>query len=121
MLSVDRWQRELQAMRFGFPRFAWFADRPYFGFQGFLRGRRSHRLYEVVLEAKECFYPEFKPAVYLNPPVGHHWIRPDYYGWKNGRRNVPQLCVPGEIWIPARDNFASWLLRTIEYLEKSDA
>ena len=121
MLTVVRWEKELELMQYNFPKFAWFADPPNFGFQGYLRGRRSGRLYEVVLEADERFYPAHKPAVYLNPPVGPHWIRPDHYGWKNGRRDLPQLCVPGDIWIPKLDNFGSWLLRVIEYLEKHDA
>ena len=118
MLTENRWRMERELMQYNFPEFTWFADPPHFGFQGRLKGRRTGRLYEVVLEADERFYPQHKPAVYMNPTLGTHWVRPEHYGWKNGRRNLPQLCVPGDIWTPARDSFGSWLLRTIEYLEK---
>ena len=105
MLTQKRWGKELQLMRDVFPQFGPFAAPPKFGFQGRLRGKRTGRLYEVVLEADERVYPQEPVAIYMNPRIGHHWIA-------DGR-----MCVEGQQWIPARDNFGSWLLRTIEYLE----
>jgi len=93
-----------------FPEFKWFAQPPRFGFQGYLRGKNTNRLYAVVLEANEKTYPQVPPNVYIDPRVGHHWIQDI----------PPKLCVEKE-WIPSRSTFANTLLAAIKYLEEFDA
>jgi hypothetical protein len=120
MLTEDRWRREQELMRQNFPQFAPFAAPPWFGFQGHLIGSRSGRRYEVVLEGDERKYPQYKPAVYLNPQIGSHWVAPEHYGW-SGRPHMSQLCLESLDWKPARSSFANMLLRVIKYLEEFDA
>lgn len=119
-LTLIRWQKERELMRYTFPEFTPFAEPPWFGFQGFLIGSRTGRRYEVVIEGHESKYPQFKPAVYMNPQTGSHWVMPEYYGW-SGRPQRPQLCLDSLDWKPARSTFANMLLRVIGYLEQYDA
>jgi hypothetical protein len=120
MLTEDRWQMERKLMQNNFPQFVPFAEPPWFGFQGYLIGRKTGRRYEVVIEGDERKYPHFKPAVYLNPQIGRHWINPEHYGW-SGRPQRLQLCLDSLDWKPARSSFANMLLRVIKYVEEFDA
>ena len=107
-------------MRQEFPQFKSIVEVPYFGFQGHIEGKRSGTLYEVVLEGDERFYPEFKPAIYLEPKLGPHWVDPKLYGWV-GRPNELQLCANYvNMWQPALSNFTNVLLRVIDYLDEWD-
>lgn len=119
-LTPSRWQMERALMRANFPAFAPFAEPPWFGFQGHLLGPRTRRRYEVVIEGDERKYPQFKPAVYMNPQTGSHWVTPEHYGW-SGRPGRAQLCLDSLDWKPARSSFANMLLRVIGYLELYDA
>ncbi len=107
-------------MRESFPQFKPFAEPPWFGFQGYLIGRKSGKRYEVVMEGDERKYPHYKPAAYLNPRIGWHWVTPGHYGW-SGRPRLPQLCLDSLDWKPARSSFANMLLRVIKYVEEFDA
>ncbi len=120
MLTETRWMKEIDLMRRNFPTFDSFAEPPWFGFQGLIRGRKTGKYYEVVLEGHEDEYPQKKPAVYINPSLGPHWVSPSYYGW-SGRPGRPQLCMKIDGWSPAYDTFASVLIRVIKYIEDWDA
>ena len=120
MLTEIRWKTEKKLMRQEFPQFKSIVEAPYFGFQGCIEGKRSGTLYEVVLEGDERFYPAYKPAIYISPQIGPHWVMPELYGWK-GRRREPQLCADyTNMWKPATSTFGNVLLRVIGYLEKYD-
>ena len=120
MLTKFRWEKEKQLMWKHFPQFHPIVEAPYFGFQGHLEGKRSGIPYEVVLEGDERYYPFYKPAIYLSPKIGPHFVEPELYGWK-GRRREPQLCAAyTDMWKPATSTFANVLLRVLSYVEKYD-
>lgn len=112
MLSRPRWEAEVRLMRNVFPEFKPFAEPgAWAGFRGWLEGRRTGRIYEVVLRAAVSMYPSEEPAVYMQPrPEPHHWIR-------DGR-----LCYlrQGHIWNPAEDTFAQALIIAVKYVEEFD-
>ena len=114
MLTEIRWQREVELMQENFPAFSWFAEAPWFGFQGRLKGPRSGRLYEVVLEGREDLYPETYPSTYIDPSIGGNWRAN-----RNGR-SQSELCVV-KTWLPSRSTFANTLLDVIKYLEEHRA
>ena len=113
MLIEARWRKEKELMRRVFGRFRPFAEAPIFGFQGHLRGPRSGRLYEVVLESNEELYPQYDPSIYINPRIGANWRVSRY------RRSEPELCVIKD-WNPALSTFASALRAAIKYLNEQD-
>jgi hypothetical protein len=113
MLIEARWRKEKELMRTIFPHFRPFVEVPMFGFQGHLRGSRTGRFYEVVLESHEDLYPQLDPSMYLNPRIGTHW-RVSRYG-----RSEPELCVIKD-WNPALSTFASALRAAIKYLDEHD-
>jgi len=120
MPAEIRWEKEKQLMREHFAEFEPFVESRYFGFQGYIEGKRSGNLYEVVLEGDERYYPAYKPAIYINPQIGPHWVEPELYNW-SGRRSTPQLCADYiHVWNPSRSTFANVLLRVIGYLEEWD-
>ncbi len=84
-----------------------------FGFQGYLRGPRTGRLYQVVLESSEYIYPQCEPSIYINPQIGSKW-RVSRFG-----RSEPELCVIKD-WSPALGTFASTLRAAIKYLNEFD-
>ncbi len=133
MLTEMRWQKERELMHNVFPQFNPYArwlDRggeehaspasaweltdasgaSVFGFEGCLKGRKSGRVYRVVLEAHPQTYPQYPPYVFLDPAVGSCWIH------VSSRR---ALCVTRD-WRPARSTFANTLLVVIKYLEEHD-
>ena len=55
MLTDSRWQKEQELMRGTFPEFAPFMTKSRFGFEGYIRGCKSGRVYRVVLEGV-CFH-----------------------------------------------------------------
>lgn len=110
MLSKRRWRNEKELVASFFPGFRPFQNPPRFGFQGHFRGRKTGRLFEVVLESDEVRYPHFPPAIYLNPRVG-----PDGYWMPDG-----QLSVTME-WRPSQSTFALVLITVIRYLDETDA
>ena len=109
MLTEVRWQREQELMQSVFPGFKPFARGAHFGFEGYLRGARSGRCYQLVLEADHQAYPQSPPSVRMNPRIGIHWI---------GDRDR-RLCMERE-WRPARSTFANTMLAVIRYLDEHD-
>ncbi len=109
MLTEPRWEKEQQLMQSVFPEFAAFTRDSRFGFQGYLKGQRSGRLYRVVLEADRSTYPQYPPDVHMDPKLGHHW-----YGAGEQR-----LCVVRD-WHAAKSTFANTLLAAIKYLHEHD-
>jgi hypothetical protein len=99
-------------MHNAFPQFRPFAEPgQWVGFRGWFYGKRTGRLYEVMIRASVAKYPNEEPAVYMNPrPEPHHWIR-------DGR-----LCYlrRGHIWKPAEDTFAQALLIAAKYVDEFD-
>lgn len=110
MLTEVRWQKEQELMRSVFPQFKAFLNHPDFGFEGYLKGPKSGRLYRVVLQADSASYPQSPPNVGMSPRVGEHWI--DH----RGRR---ALCMTRN-WQPARSTFANTLLALVKYLGEHD-
>ncbi len=110
MLTDIRWEKEKELMHSVFPQFKPFMRSSVFGFEGFLKGKASGRTYHVVLESEKASYPQFPPSIYMDPPIGHHWIG-------NGRR---WLCVSRK-WAAARSTFANTLLAAVRYLDEYDA
>jgi ubiquitin-protein ligase len=110
MLTDVRWQKERELMQDVFPQFQPFVEQATFGFEGYLKGPRTGRFYEVVLEADQTTYPQCPPNVRMKPIVGEHWIE------SRGRR---ALCVTRN-WQPARSTFANTLLAVIRYLDEHD-
>jgi len=119
-LTEERWLKEKEMMAANFAEFQSFVEPPWFGFQGFLRGPRTGRLYQVVIEGHGQKYPQQKPAVYLSPQIGRHWVTPEFYGW-SGRPKQPQLCLDSLDWKPARSSFANMLVRVVGYVGRFDA
>ncbi len=109
MLTDLRWQKERELMQSVFPQFKPFVRRPAFGFEGWLKGSKSGRVYRVVLEGDEATYPQSPPDVRMEPNVGHHWLGQE-------RR---RLCVYGK-WRAATSTFANMLLAAVKYLEEHD-
>jgi len=95
-------------MRNAFPEFRAFARPPQFGWEGYLRGKRSGQLYGVALCSTESTYPASRPKVFINPRCGGNWL-PD-----------GSLCIDSR-WDPALHSFAGTLLRVIEYMENNNA
>ena len=110
MLTEIRWLKEQELMRSVFPEFQPFARGSRFGFEGHLKGPRSGTLYSVSLQGERQFYPQWPPAVHMQPRIGIHWI-----GEGDGRR----LCVERE-WRPATSTFANTLLTLVRYLDEYD-
>lgn len=109
MLTEVRWEKEKELMQSVFPQFKPFMRNSVFGFEGLLKGKASGRTYHVVLESEKSSYPQFPPSIYMDPPIGHHWIG-------NGRR---WLCVSRK-WAAARSTFANSLLAAVRYLDEYD-
>jgi ubiquitin-protein ligase len=110
MLTEARWQEEQELMRSTFPEFAPFKQNSRFGFEGYLRGSKSGKVYRVVLEGEEKSYPQCPPSVFMNPRIGMYWLGAD------DRR---RLCMQKE-WRPARSTFANTLLGVIRFLDEFD-
>src|SRR2546422_87118 len=75
------------------------------------RGKRTGRLYEVVIKASIAKYPNEEPALYMRPhPERHHWIG-------DGR-----LCYlrRGHVWNPAEDTFAQAVIIAAKYVDEFD-
>ena len=66
-ITETRWRREKDLIEKYYPNLEPFLEEPWFGFQGHLRGTRTRRLYEVVIEGHAEKYPQYKPAVYMDP------------------------------------------------------
>jgi hypothetical protein len=101
------------------PEFEWFAEPPRFGFQGYLKGERTRRLYEVVLETYENEYPSVAPVVFMNPRVGSYWYNGNGIHGVDRYYQDPILCVI-KAWNPALSSFANTLLAVIKYLHEWD-
>jgi ubiquitin-protein ligase len=110
-LDTVRYAMEWQLMRNTFPEFRAFARPPRFGWEGYLRGKRSGQLYAVVLTSTESTYPASRPKVFLTPRFGHHWL-------SDGSLCIDSLKSP---WDPALHSFANTLVRVIEYMEANNA
>ena len=112
MLTRPRWEAEIRLMQNVFPSFEPFAEPgAWAGFRGWLRGKRTGRIYQVILRASISKYPSEEPAVYMNPrPESHHWIH-------DGR-----LCYvrDGHVWNPAEDTFAQALVIAAKYVNEFD-
>ena len=112
MLSRPRWEAEVRLMNNVFPAFEPFAVPDVCaGFRGWLRGKRTGRLYGVVIRASIARYPSEEPGVYMEPrPEPHHWIL-------DGR-----LCYQrnGHVWNPAQDTFAQALVIAAKYVDEFD-
>jgi hypothetical protein len=112
MLTKPRWEAEVRLMKNVFPEFEPLAEPgQWAGFRGWLYGKRTGRLYEVVIRASIAKYPSGEPGVYMNPrPEPHHWI-------KDGR-----LCYQrnGRGWNPAEDTFAQALVVAAKYVDEFD-
>lgn len=112
MLTKPRWEMEVRLMKNAFPQFVPFAEPGLWaGFRGWLRGRRTGRVFEVVIRVAIQKYPTEEPGVYMNPrPEHHHWIH-------DGR-----LCYQrqGHVWNPRVDTFAQALVIAAKYIEEFD-
>ena len=112
MLTRPRWEAEVRLMNNVFPAFEPFAEPArWAGFRGWLRGKRTGRVYEVVIKTSIAKYPNQEPAVYMNPhPERHHWIG-------DGR-----LCYlrRGHVWNPAEDTFAQAVIIAAKYVDEFD-
>jgi len=106
-----RYAMEWQLMRSAFPEFRAFSRPPQFGWEGFLRGKRSGRLFGVMLTSTESSYPAHRPKVFISPRFGGNWL------------GDGSLCIDGYLspWNPGLDSFANTLLRVIEYMEINNA
>ena len=92
-----------------FPQFRPFSRNGAIGFEGKLEGRRTKRIYNVVLQASVYTYPELEPAIYISPhPEASHWIGED-------RRLCAHLA-----WNPSRNTFADALLIAAKYIAEFD-
>ncbi len=111
MLTDIRWQKEQELMNSVFPQFKPFADDSAFGFEGHLKGRKSGRLYRVVIEADKLTYPQCPPRVRMNPRIAEHWVE---------QRGSRVLCMVRD-WQPARSTFANTVLAVARFLEEHDA
>lgn len=109
-MQIDklRYAKEWELMRRAFPEFRAFARPPQFGWEGYLRGKKSGQLYLIVLSSTESTYPANRPKVFSTPRCGHHW-------YTDG-----SMCIESP-WDPALHTFANTLLRVIEYLETNNA
>lgn len=107
-MTQIRWKAEKAMMRNAFPSFTpYLKESGYFGFVGYIRGSRTARTYEVVLEAYANRYPSYPPNIYIEPKLSWHWL-------KGG-----MLCTGDRPW-NARNNFANHLIVVVEYLELND-
>jgi hypothetical protein len=109
-MQIDklRYAMEWQLMRNNFPEFRAFTRPPQFGWEGYLRGKRSGQLYGVLLTATERTYPAHRPQVFITPRFGGNWLA-------NG-----SLCIESP-WDAALHSFANTVIRVIEYMEKNHA
>jgi hypothetical protein len=112
MLTKPRWEAEVRVMNYAFPKFEPFAvPGRWAGFRGWLRGKRTGRLYEVLIQASIAKYPNEEPWVYMNPhPERHHWIGGERL-WYLRR---------GHVWKPAEDTFAQVLIIVVKYVDDFD-
>ena len=112
-MQIDRlrYAMEWQLMRNTFPEFRAFARPPRFGWEGFLRGKRSGQMYGIVLISTESTYPAYRPQVFITPRFGGNWL-PD-----------GSLCIDNREspWDPALHTFANTVLRVIKYMEIHNA
>lgn len=106
-----RYVSEWQLMRNAFPEFRAFARPPQFGWEGYLRGKNTGRLYAIVLTSMESTYPSSRPQVFITPRFGGHWLTDG------------SLCIDNHQspWDPALETFANTLLRVIKYMEENHA
>ncbi|MFB3826710.1 MAG: hypothetical protein ACE15B_08065 [Bryobacteraceae bacterium] len=110
MLTETRWCKEQELMKSVFPQFKPYTQDSEFGFEGYLKGPRSGRMYRVLLRAEQLTYPQFPPSVCVEPRIGEHWV--ERRGWR-------ALCAIRN-WQPARSTFANTLLVLIRYLDEHD-
>jgi hypothetical protein len=110
MLTELRWEKEQALMLGVFPGFQAFTREACFGFEGYLKGKKSGQVYHVVLEAEQANYPQCAPNVRMEPNLGHYWI---------GQGMERKLCVTRN-WQPARSTFANTLLVAIRFLDELD-
>jgi ubiquitin-protein ligase len=110
-INKVRYAMEWQLMRNTFPEFRAFSRPPQFGWEGFLRGKKSGRLFGVILTSTEMSYPAYRPKVFITPRFGGNWLADG------------SLCIDNHEspWNAALDSFANTLLRVIEYMEKNNA
>lgn len=111
MVSHARWEAECLLMKNVFRPFIPFATNGVIGFRGKLAGKRTGRIYAVIIQAGVHTYPAYEPAVYMNPhPEPHHWI------------NDGRLCYrrDGRVWNPDRGTFANTLLIASKYVNEFD-
>jgi ubiquitin-protein ligase len=106
-----RYAMEWQHMHNTFPEFRAFARPPHFGWEGYLRGKKTGQLYTVVLTSTESTYPASRPKVFIAPRFGGHWLADG------------SLCIDNRQspWDAALHSFANTLLRVIEYMENNNA
>jgi hypothetical protein len=109
-MQIDklRYAKEWELMKNAFPEFRAFSRPPQFGWEGYLEGKRTGRLYGIVLTSKENTYPAYRPKVFINPRFGGNWL------------SDGSMCIASR-WDPALHTFAGTLLRVIEYMEKNNA
>jgi hypothetical protein len=103
-----RYAMEWQHMRNTFPEFRAFSRPPQFGWEGYLRGKKTGQLYAVLLTSTESTYPASRPKVFITPRFGGNWLVDR------------SLCIETP-WDAAFHSFANTLLRVIEYMEKNNA
>lgn len=111
MLTDLRWQKEQELMNSVFPQFKPFAEPLVFGFEGHLVGRKSGRLYRVVIEGDKRTYPQCPPIVRMNPRIAEHWVE---------QRGGRALCMLRD-WQPATSTFANTVLAVVRFLDEHDA
>ena len=112
-MQIDklRYAKEWDLMHNTFPEFRAFTRPPQFGWEGYLEGKRTGRLYGIVLTSKENTYPAYRPSVFINPRFGGNWLADG------------SLCIDGHQspWDAALHSFANTLLRVIEYMGINNA
>ncbi len=108
MLTEGRWGAEVALMANLFPAFRPFTKEGFVGFHGLLQGPCSGRTYAVIIRAPIDRYPDFPPAVYLNPkPEPTHCDR-------DGQLDI---CVQ---WKPIRHTFTKILFIVVAYIRDFD-
>jgi len=111
VVSHARWEAERRLMANVFPHFRPFSKNGLVGFRGRLSGKRTGRVYRIVIQAEVRTYPSYEPAVYMDQrPEPHHWLR-------DGR-----LCYErdGRVWDPDTGTFANTVLIAAKYINEFD-
>ena len=106
MVSRKRWAYECILMHDEVPQFEPFAEDGYIGFRGYVRGKKTGRLYRVTIRASIDTYPHYMPQVFVEPRCGGHWLADG------------SLCVVKR-W-SATNTFANHLMTAIKYIEEHD-